>query len=49
VIGGWRESPIAVIHTSVMIISAILIITLPVFIHAFWNFLRKRQNPSAVF
>jgi drug/metabolite transporter (DMT)-like permease len=32
-----------------MTISAILLITLSAFIHAFWNFLSKRQNPSSAF
>lgn len=32
-----------------MTITAILLITLSAFIHAFWNFLSKRQNPSTAF
>jgi drug/metabolite transporter (DMT)-like permease len=32
-----------------MTITAILLITLSAFIHAFWNFLSKRQNPSIAF
>ena len=32
-----------------MTLPAILLITLSAFIHAFWNFLSKRQNPSTAF
>jgi drug/metabolite transporter (DMT)-like permease len=32
-----------------MTLTAILLITLSAFIHAFWNFLSKRQNPSTAF
>ena len=32
-----------------MTVTAILLISLSAFIHAFWNFLSKRQNPSTTF
>jgi hypothetical protein len=32
-----------------MTLTAILLITLSAFIHAVWNFISKRQNPSTAF
>ena len=50
--GGYsRKMYTATIHRKppLMTLTAILLITLSAFIHAFWNFFSKRQNPSTRF